>query len=50
MTRMMDMAWIRDGNVIHTDEAMVLAMLLHTDRKTQRSKRNVEEIMEIMNG
>lgn len=31
--RIMDIAWLRDGNILVTDEALVLAMLVHTRGK-----------------
>jgi hypothetical protein len=49
MARIMDIAYIRDKDLIHTDEAVVLAMLLKTHSKTQRSRAEVENVDAIVN-
>lgn len=46
--RMMDLAYIRDGKVMHTGEAMMLACLLHAKGKTKRSYTELQEVQKIM--
>lgn len=36
--RIMDVAWLRDGETVHTGEALVLAMLVHTRGKGRGSE------------
>lgn len=38
----MDLAYIRDEKVVHTDEAVILACLLHTHGKGRASKDMVD--------
>jgi hypothetical protein len=45
-TRVMDRAWMRDGNNVYTGEALVLACLLHV--KKERTVEQEEELKEIM--
>ena len=45
-TRVMDRAWLRDGEVIHTGEALVLACLMHVKKK--RTAKQEEELKEIL--
>jgi len=47
--RLMDTAYLRDGNVEHTGEALLLALILHTKGKTKRSKQELEEIGKLFN-
>lgn len=47
--RVMDRAWLRDGDTIHTDEALVLALLLHTKGKSQRGQQEVEQVARMLN-
>lgn len=42
--RIMDNAFLRDGELEHTGEALLLALILHTKGKTKRSKQELEEI------
>jgi hypothetical protein len=46
--RVMDRAWMRDGNVIHTGEALMLACLLHAKGRTRRGQEEVEHVARIM--
>lgn len=50
-TRIMDLAYIRDGAVTHTDEAVILACLLHTTGKGRGSAdhKDVQRIMKDRN-
>lgn len=45
--RIMDRAWLRDGNNVHTGEALVLALLLHT--KGKRSTSEIEQVARMLN-
>lgn len=47
--RVMDIAWLRDGDTIHTDEALVLALLLHTKGKSKRGQDEVEQVARMLN-
>lgn len=42
--RIMDRAYLRDGSVIHTGEALLLAMLVHARGKTAR---NIDEVKQV---
>lgn len=44
----MDVAWLRDGDVVHVDEALLLAVLLHAKGKTKRGKTEIEHIARLM--
>lgn len=44
----MDRAWLRDGNTIHTGEALMLACLLHTKGKSRKSG-DFKDVQKIMN-
>ena len=41
--RLMDRAWLRDGSHIYTDEAMVLACLMHV----RASRKEVEQFKRV---
>ena len=43
----MDVAYIRDGNVTHTDESVILACLLHSKGKG-RGTQDMTEVQRIM--
>ena len=43
----MDRAYIRDGKVLHTDEAVILACLLHSKGKG-RGTEDMTEVQRIM--
>lgn len=47
----MDIAYIRDGRLIHTDESVILACLLHAKGTDRRSKdmTTVQKIMKDIN-
>jgi len=45
--RVMDIAYIRDGNLIHTDESVILACLLHTKGKG-RATPDMTDVQRIM--
>lgn len=47
MNRLMDLAYLRDGAVIHTDESLILACLLKAHGKGRNSDamRDVQRIM-----
>lgn len=51
--RVMDLAYIRDGLVTHTDESVILACLLHTKGKGRGTKSkdfvDVQRIMKDVN-
>jgi hypothetical protein len=44
----MDRAWLRDGEVIHVDEALLLAVLLHSKGKTRQNKTDMEHVARLM--
>lgn len=46
--RVMDRAWLRDGDLIHTGEALLLAVLLHAKGKTKRGQAEVEHVARLM--
>ena len=45
-TRVMDRAWMRDGENIHTGEALVLACLMHV--RKERTAKQEEELKKIL--
>lgn len=45
--RVMDIAYIRDGRVLHTDEAVILACLLHSKGKG-RGTEDMVQVQRIM--
>jgi len=47
--RLMDRAYLRDGNLIHTGEALLVALLLHTKGKTQRGQNELEQVSKMLN-
>jgi hypothetical protein len=51
MTRLIDVAYIRDGDNFHTGEAMLLACVLHTKGKGRDSKDmlDVQRLMRDIN-
>ena len=46
--RVMDVAWLRQGNIIYTGEAMMLACLLHVKGDKSRPKQAVQQIAEML--
>ncbi len=45
--RVMDLAYIRDGDIIHTGEAVLLAVLTHT-RGKGRKGQDMKDVQRIM--
>jgi len=45
--RFMDIVWMRDGDIIHTGEAVVLACLLSVKKK--RAFKHEEDLKDILN-
>jgi hypothetical protein len=45
-TRVMDRAWMRDGENIHSGEALVLACLMHV--RKERTAKQEEELKKIL--
>jgi len=45
--RIMDLAWMRDGETIHTGEALLLACLFHAKGKSRKSD-DMRELQRIM--
>lgn len=50
-TRLIDLAWIRNGSTLVTGEALILATLMHTQGKSRRSDdmKTVQKIMKDVN-
>lgn len=46
--RMMDRAYLRDGDVVHTGEALLLAMLIHARGKTQRGTEELKQVSKML--
>ncbi|QNN99233.1 hypothetical protein SEA_FAUST_154 [Streptomyces phage Faust] len=46
--RLMDRAYLRDGNLIHTGEALLVALLLHTKGKTKRGQNELEQVSKML--
>jgi hypothetical protein len=46
--RMMDRAYLRDGSVVHTGEALLLAMLIHAKGKTQRGAEELKQVSKML--
>lgn len=46
--RLMDRAYLRDGDVIHTGEALLLALLVHAKGKTRRSQNELEQVSKML--
>lgn len=44
---LMDLAYIRDGKIVYTDEAVILACLVHT-RGKGRKGRDMTDVQRIM--
>lgn len=47
--RIMDLAYLRDGNSFHTGEALVLACLLHAKGKTFRGEQELKQVGKMLN-
>lgn len=50
-TRLIDVAWIRNGSTVVTGEALILATLMHTHGKNRRGDdmKTVQKIMKDVN-
>lgn len=46
--RLMDRAYLRDGNLVHTGEALLVALLLHTKGKTKRGQNELEQVSKML--
>ncbi|AXH49273.1 hypothetical protein HWB76_gp129 [Streptomyces phage Blueeyedbeauty] len=46
--RMMDRAYLRDGNVVHTGEALLLALLFHAKGKTKRGNDELKQVSKML--
>lgn len=46
--RLMDRAYLRDGDVVHTGEALLLALLVHAKGKTRRSQNELEQVSKML--
>lgn len=46
--RLMDRAYLRDGSLIHTGEALLVALLLHTKGKTRRGQNELEQVSKML--
>jgi hypothetical protein len=44
----MDRAYLRDGDLIHTGEALLVALLLHTKGKTKRGQNELEQVSKML--
>lgn len=47
-SRILHRAYLRDGDITHTGEALALALLLHANGK-KRDRKNVEEVGRLLN-
>ena len=47
-SRIMHRAYLRDGDITHTGEALALALLLHAKGKS-RDNKHVEEVAKMLN-
>jgi len=45
----MDIAYLRDGSIMHTGEALSLAVLLHAKGNSQRAKNDIAEVAKMLN-
>lgn len=46
--RLMDRAYLRDGSLVHTGEALLVALLLHTKGKTKRGQSELEQVSKML--
>ena len=46
--RVMDVAYIRDGDVVHRGEALLLAVLLHAKGRTKRASNEMQEVAKML--
>lgn len=47
--RVMDIAYLRDGDITHYGEALALALLFHAKGKTPRGSNEVEQVGKMLN-
>ena len=47
-TRIMDLAYIRNGDITYTDESVILACLLHAQSRKGRGSKDMIEVRKIM--
>lgn len=47
--RVLDVAYLRDGDITHTGEALALAMLIHTSGTSNRSWDEIQHVAKMMN-
>lgn len=47
-TRILHRAYLRDGDITYTGEALALAMLLHAKGKTERGAKELEQISKML--
>lgn len=46
--RIMDRAYLRDGHTTYTDEALVLALLLHAHGDAKRARKDIEQVAKML--
>ncbi len=46
--RVMDLAYLRDGKVVHTGEALLLALLITAKGKTNRGADEVKQVAKML--
>jgi hypothetical protein len=46
--RLMDRAYLRDGEITHTGEALALALLLHAHGDKKRSRKDIEQVAKML--
>ncbi|AVD99302.1 hypothetical protein SEA_BILLNYE_125 [Streptomyces phage BillNye] len=46
--RVMDLAYLRDGDVVHTGEALLLALLIAAKGKTKRGAEEVKQVAKML--
>lgn len=47
--RVLDVAYLRDGEITHTGEALALAMLLHAKGSSNRTRNDLEQVGRMLN-
>lgn len=45
---MMDRAYLRDGDLVHTGEPLLIALLLHAKGKTKRGQEEIDHVARLM--
>jgi len=46
--RIMDKAYLRDGSLVHTGEALLLALLFHAKGKTKRGNDELKQVAKML--